>query len=170
MIVRDIALAHPVVHTKGKVCLTHTWLTSLGTNVCARVLAELSSVLVQSIAAVVTVAGVRFQAVGLFSSHTGGTVKAHLLPAGTDLQLVLALNSEITIGADTVLPKLVCLIVSGEIVPKLGKERIVLGTCAANPAVVTLQVTDLLRLLVVSELANRSMETIQALATNMSFK
>ena len=101
----DLALAHPVVYAKGKVCLAHSRLSVLGANIGGGVLAVLSCVLIERVKGGIAVANIVLVggAASLVLGDALGPVQAHVIAPRADLELVLALDAEKVVGTDAVL-------------------------------------------------------------------
>mmetsp|Transcript_112019 Transcript_112019/g.167703 ORF Transcript_112019/g.167703 Transcript_112019/m.167703 type:complete len:120 (+) Transcript_112019:179-538(+) len=104
LIFPDLLIAFSIVDAKGKVRLTRAGLPIVRTDISARILAELPSVSLEGIKAMVTVARMAISTTRLFRRNASGTVQANVIAARANFQFMFALNSKISVGANAMLP------------------------------------------------------------------
>jgi hypothetical protein len=107
-IIVHLGLATTIVDAKGEICLSHSRLSILGTDISGRVLAEFSSVSFHSIKAMIAVALVACwrPTLSFVLGNTLRSMQTYVVSTWTNLKFVLTLDAEITIGTNTVFKKL----------------------------------------------------------------
>ena len=100
--------ANSIVDAKGKIGPANSRPPILGANIGRRVLAEFSRVFLHGIECVVAIAFVacRGTALSFILCNAFRSMQTNMISARANLQLVLALNSKVTIGTHTMLEKL----------------------------------------------------------------
>lgn len=166
LVVSHPSVALSIINAERKIRLSDSWLAILCTEISTCVLAKSSSVLFVRSVGFVAITGVFSFFFSLLIPNTLGAMQANMLSTGADFELVLTLDTKIAFGAHAVLPKTMRFIELFELVPKLLKQLIVLLSTAALSTILALQFA-LVNILAVAELANRTVETIGAVAASV---